>query len=105
MTAAVHRAVIDPPTARERLTADEDVLGDRQVGEQSRLLIDHRDPTMRRFGRAAQEHRLACDHQVSAVGLVDAAEDLDQRRLAGTVLTDQGVRLTREQVKRYVASA
>ena len=41
---------IRPP--RSRLAADEDVLGDRQVGEQRRMLVDHGDAVALRVGGA-----------------------------------------------------
>ena len=47
-----------------------------------------------RDGRGAAEHdRLAVDQQLARLGLVHAGQDLDQRRLAGTVLAEQRVRL------------
>jgi hypothetical protein len=44
----------------------------------------------------------ALEEQATAVGLVDAGEDLHQRRLARAVLPDQRVRLARVQLDRAV---
>jgi len=38
---------------------------------------------------------LAVDEEPAGVGLLNARHDLDQRRLAGSVLTQQGVHLAR----------
>ena len=48
----VHRTAVDAPAGAEGLAADEDVLGDGQVGEQRRLLVDDGDPGVARGGRA-----------------------------------------------------
>ena len=77
------------------LVADEDVLGDVQVGEEQRLLVDRRDAEALRLGGAADGHRLAVEQDLAAVGLVDAGDDLDQRRLAGAVLAEQRMDLAR----------
>ena len=51
--------------------------------------------------RAARP-RLAVDQQPPAVGLVDAGEDLHERRLAGAVLADERVRLAGVELDRAV---
>ena len=45
--------------------------------------------------RAADRDRLAGEQDLAAVRLVDAGHDLDQRRLAGAVLAEEGVDLAR----------
>ena len=91
---ALHRPPVDAPPTAERLAADEDVLGDGEVGEQRRLLVDDRDAggLGRRPGRE-NSTGAAVDGERAAVGPVHPAEDLDQRRLAGAVLAEQRVRL------------
>ena len=87
----------------QRLAADEDVLGDREVGEQRRLLVDDRDAGGAGV-RGAGEHELRGRRpSISAprVGLMDAAEDLDERRLAGAVLADERVDLAAVQLERH----
>ena len=76
---------------RAVLVADEDVLGDRQVGEDHRFLIDRGHPGALGVGGAAKADGLAIDHNLAGVGLVDASHRLDQRRLARPVFTDQRV--------------
>ena len=83
--------------AAQRLPADEDVLGDREVGEERRLLVDDRDPRVPRRGGPGEGRRRPVDRQRAAVRPVHAGQDLHQRRLAGAVLAEQRVRLARVQ--------
>ena len=87
----VHRRPVDAATGAERLAAHEDVLGDRQVGEERRLLVDDRDARGLGLRGRAEVDRLAVEQQLAAVAAVHAGDDLDQRRLAGAVLADEGV--------------
>jgi hypothetical protein len=64
---------------------ESDVLGDAQVGEGDRLLVNERQP---RGSLAVREANLA------AVGLVEAGEDLDQCRLSCAVLAEEAVDLS-----------
>ena len=70
---------------------DEDVLGDTEVGEDHRLLIDRRDRVGLGVEGAAQVAPLAVDEDLTDIGLLDAGHDLDERRLAGPVLAEQRV--------------
>ena len=79
------------PAAAVRLAAHEDVLGDRQVGEERGLLVDHRDAGGLGGGGRGEVDVRAAEPEDAGVALVDAGHDLDQRRLAGAVLADQGV--------------
>jgi hypothetical protein len=83
-----------PPPA----VAHEDVLGDAQVGEDHRLLVDRHDAVVLRISGRAQRDELAVDAHLAGVGLVDAGHRLDERRLAGAVLADQGVDLPGEEL-------
>jgi hypothetical protein len=42
---------------------------------------------------------LAADDDLPAVAVVDAHQDVHQRRLAGAVLADEGVNLAREDIE------
>ena len=70
------RAFIAPrsmrPPAAQRLAPDEDVLGDRQVGEQHRLLVDDRDARVARVPPGRRARSAAVDEQRPAVGQMDA---------------------------------
>ena len=62
----------------------------RQLVEQHRFLVDRGDAgragVVRRWRRCTG---CAVERMLARVGLVDAGQDLDQRRLAGAVLADQ----------------
>ena len=79
------------PSERGRLAAHEDVLGDRQVGEERRLLVDDGDAGGLRLGGRGEVDGLAVEQELAGVALVEARDDLDERRLAGAVLADEGV--------------
>ena len=91
-----------------RLVAEIDVLADRQVGEQRLLLEHHADALAVGVGGAFDARRLAGDEDLAGVGLIDAAQDLHQRRFAGAVLADQaddlsGLDLDRDVLQRVHA--
>ena len=98
----VHRIDVDPPPSAQRLPADEDVLGDREVREHDRLLVDDRDAGVACCGRALQHDLIAVDSEAAAVGKVHTAEDLHERGFAGAVLTYERVHLARVQIDRDV---
>ena len=95
---APHGRVIDEAEASPGLSAHVDVLSNRQVGKQRGLLVDHRDSGGLRFRGGLEAHRLPVDQEFSGVWLVDAGENLDERRLARTVFTGQGVNAMRIQL-------
>ena len=73
------------------LVADENVLGDIEIGKQQRLLIDRGDAKPLRLGGAADRDRSAGQKHLAAIRLMHAGDDLDQRRFAGPVLAKQRV--------------
>ena len=95
---APHGRVVDEAEAPPGLTPHVDVLGDRQVGEQGGFLVDHRDSGGLRFRGGLEAHRLALDQELSGVWLVDAGEDLHERRLTCAVFAGQGVDAVRIQL-------
>ena len=95
---AAHAPRVDAAEALERLRADEDVLGDAQVGKQRRLLEDDRDPGRLRLLGVVEDRLLAVEQQPSGVGSMHARQDLDECRLAGAVLADEAVHLAGEEL-------
>ena len=95
---APHRARGRCAGSSQRLGADEDVLGDRQIREQRGLLEDDGDAGRVRLRGRVEDDLLAVDQHPPAVGPVHAGEDLDERRLAGAVLADERVRLAAAQL-------
>ena len=74
-----------------RRDAEENVLGDRQLGNEIELLVDHADAELERVARAGDLHRLIANADLAAVLPIGAAENLHQRRLPGAVLAEQHV--------------
>ena len=93
-----------PP--RQRLAADEDVGGDVEIVEEVEFLVDEgdagRDGVVDGQRRRARRRRRG---SMPALGAVDAAEDLHQRRLAGAVLADEADHLAGRDVQEKPSSA
>ena len=85
-----------PPRAAS-LEPDRDVLGDRQVAEERRLLIDRGDAQVARGLGVEVRDRLVLDLDRARVGNMGAGDHLDQRRLARSVFADQGVNFARRR--------
>ena len=66
-------------------------MGDREVREQAELLVDDADAELVRASRRRDVDLLAVDLDPAGCGFVVAGEDLQQRRLSGTVLADEPV--------------
>ena len=94
--ALAERHEIEPPGQGER-----DVLGDGKRLEQREVLEDHADPEPPGRGRARDGDRLAAPPELPVGGLERAVDDLDERRLAGAVLAEQGVDLSGRQAQRH----
>ncbi len=79
--------------ALDDLVAQEDVLGDRQLGHQGQLLVDDHDTLVLGVLDPAEVHHLAVEHDVAAIGAVrvDTRQHLHQGGLARTVLATDGV--------------
>ena len=88
-----HHALPVDDAALGRLRAEEDVLGDRKVGDDRKLLMHHADAGIQRVAGGAEAHLLAVElHRAGEIGM-HAGDDLHQRRLAGAVLADEAVDL------------
>src|SRR3712207_1617282 len=81
------------------MTAHEQVLRDRELGEQVQLLRDHGDPGGLGVARRGELDGLSTHLQRSLVWRVEAVNDLHERALAGPVLADEGVDLAGPQVE------
>ena len=79
------------PQGKSALGTEEQVLQYRERLHQHEMLVDHADPGPDRVLRTADRPLLAVDHDLAAVGLIVAVEDVHQRRLAGTVLAHDPV--------------
>ena len=94
-------APVDAAPRRARLERERDVLGDRQVREQRRLLINGRDAQRARRCRAHRGHRLRRQQTGPRVGGHGARHHLDQRRLARAVLADERVDFSCVEIERH----
>ena len=97
-----HAPPVDGAQDARRCVADEHVLGDGEVREQSRFLVNHGDAERAGLGGPVDQGGHTLEQDRAAVRLVDAGQDLDQGALAGTVLADQAVDLAGAQVHRDV---
>ncbi|SAM30347.1 hypothetical protein BN1864_LIB5394:03344 [Pseudomonas sp. 1 R 17] len=88
------QAPVDHAEARGQMP-EEQVFGDGHFRHQVQLLVDHRHAAGDAVGGAFERHGLRADLHRAAAGNIGAAEDLQQRRLARTVLAHQGVHLPR----------
>ena len=75
--------------AHGREVADEEVLGDGEVGEEVQLLVDEGDAGAVGIARVARRVDLAVQQHLARVERHDAAQDVHERGLAGAVLADQ----------------
>ena len=93
---ALHPAPVDDSTTITM--SDEDVLGDGEVGEDERFLVDRDDPLSLGVGGRRHHGRFAVDEDLTTVGMVEPGDDLDQRRLPCAVLAEQRVDLAGVQL-------
>jgi hypothetical protein len=91
--------VVDAAEAAPRLAAHEDVLGDRQVGEERRFLVDDGDTGVACVAGAVEDDRCAVEQHLAGIGPVHPGEGLDEGGLAGAVLACQGVHLPGQQLQ------
>jgi hypothetical protein len=83
------------------VTPHEDILGNIQVGEKHRFLLDNSDAQSLGLGRRAQFYYLATNFHHTRVRPVDTCQDFHQRAFARAILAYQGMHFAREQTKVY----
>ena len=88
--ARLHPRLVEPFQAVEPLAPEEHVLDHVEVVGQREVLVDHLDPEAGGVLRPRDVHGLAVEQDLSAVDVVDPGDALDQRRLAGAVVADEG---------------
>src|ERR1700730_5789909 len=81
-----HLAVVETLEAILWHVAEEDVLGNREIAEQPRVLMHHRNAAVKRVERRTQRDRLSVENHRAGVGLVETGEELHAGALAGAVL-------------------
>src|SRR5580692_10477122 len=81
-------AATDRADARARQTACENILSDRLIRELTQLLVDNDDPGIQGVSGVMGSESLAPQLDRSLIRLMDAGQDLHERRFAGAVLAD-----------------
>ncbi len=71
--------------------ADDDVVGDREMRDERQLLKDAGDTFPVGGGRGGEAHFPAFEVKLAFVGSHHSRHDLDERRFAGSVLSEDGV--------------
>ncbi len=81
------------------LTADEDILRQREVGHQVQLLVDHADPQVLRGPRGVDFDLFALIEDAAGIFGIDAGKHLHQSGLACAVFADERMHLTGAQLE------
>src|SRR5690606_26298792 len=81
------------------LPAEMDVLRNGECLYQLEMLVDHADAGGDRLDRRSKADLPSVDEDASPVRLVDAGQDVHQRRLAGAVLAQKSMNLSRDEVE------
>ena len=74
---------------RRQLVAQEQVEVDRELRDQREVLVDGLDAVRAGGPDRVEADALAADDHIAPVLLVEAAQDLDERALAGSVVADE----------------
>ena len=89
-----HASAVDQAEPSPRLAANEQVLGDCHPRQERELLEDGPDPERVRALGTVHLDSLPVDADFARIRAQPAAEELDQRALAGAVFADKSVHLT-----------
>ena len=95
---------VDERPPRE-LRAEEQIGRDVARVHEREILVDRRDPRLDRVFGAGQRQRFAVEEDLAFVGSVETRDDLDQRRLAGAVVAEQGERLPGAHLEAHVTKS
>jgi hypothetical protein len=95
-------AVLVQEDAVPRLDAEDDVLRDGEDRNEHEVLVHHPDARLDRVARGTEDDRLPAQEDLAGVGLVEAVQDVHQRRLAGAVLAEERVHLALADVERDI---
>ena len=92
-------ADVEQHLAVRRLLGEDDVLGHRHHRDQHEVLVHHPDPALDRVLGGRERRLLPVQQDLAGVRVVQAVEDVHQRRLAGAVLAEQRVDLAAPELK------
>ena len=91
--------VVEQNAPAGRLGGEDDVLGHGHHRDEHEVLVHHPDAVPDRVAGGGERDRLAVQEDLAFVCVVEAVDDVHQRRLAGPVLAEQGVHLTAPDVE------
>ncbi len=91
--------VVEQHLALGGLVREHDVLRHRHHGNQHEVLVHHADAAVDGVARRAHPRRLALDPDLALVGVIQAVEDVHQRRLAGAVLAQQRMHFAEPEIE------
>ena len=94
-----HAGVVDAAEPPARHVAHEDVLEDAEIAEQAGMLVHDRDAAAGRLQRRPGLDRDAVDEHRTAVGPIDAGQQLDAGALAGAVLPQEGKHVPSNEIE------
>ncbi len=101
----LHRLVVHHEAKRwlsSGIAAQVDVLSDVEVRYQVELLVNGADAELLGMSRTVDAYLLTLDLDLARIRHISASQHLHERGLAGTVLTQQDVHLSGEEVKAHV---
>ena len=90
---------VEPPPRAAGFERHRDVLGDRQVGEERRLLVDGGDAERAGAAGIHRRHDVAVDDELAAIRRLGAGDDLDEGGFPRAVLADEGVHFARTEIE------
>ena len=99
---ALDCGMIDPLQRPTEDAMDENVFGHRERRDQASFLVDDGNAAVESLVGRAHRNRLARQSVAALIGLVDAGDNLDERRFPGTVLPDQCVHFSRPQGQAHI---
>ena len=86
----LHLRLVEAEETRVQLPAEVHVLDDVEVVGERQVLVDDLDAETGRLLGAGDGHRLPLPDQLALIDRVDPGDALDQGRLAGAVVADEG---------------
>ena len=86
-----------------RQTLEQQVFGDRHVRQHAQFLMHDPNAGAIGVGRRARTIRLAVERDLSVVGRIEPAEQVDERRFACAVLAEQDVSFAARDLERNAA--
>jgi hypothetical protein len=95
-------SVVDEP-APARVGAEADVLRNREMGRETQLLLHHGDAQPMRLARRQRCDRAAIDQDFSAVGPERTRQQVDERALARSILSEESVDAAGGEIDRDLA--